>query len=169
MSQKTRIIAILGIIIVIAVALGVQGWLQGRSSAISAEPEPGRIHVYVDDRFAANVEPSEIGAIPTASFVDAEKGKTQEGPRVKDVILLYVDEGKFQDDSTIIVKGVQASEGEAKEATLTWSQVASIDNNVLFDFSASGDSIKLVSTLPGLDTRDAWVQGVQRIDVKTRP
>lgn len=169
MSQKNRIAVIVGILVVIAIALGVLGWLQARPPSSTAEPEPGRIHVYVDDRFTANVDPSEVTALPNASFVDAEKGNTQKGPRLADVILLYVDEGKLHPDSSIGVSGVQPSNDQTKEAILTWEQVTDPDSNVLLDYSAPGDALKLVSTLPGLDTRSDWVQGIQRIEITTRP
>lgn len=169
MSQRTRIVIIAVVLAVIALALGLLGWLQRRPSASSQEPEPGKIHLYVDGRFEANLLPDDLTALPTASFADAEKGKTQEGPSLADIILLYVQERNLRDESTITVKGVRPSSGAAKEVTLTWIQVAAAENHVLLDFASSGTSAKLVSTLPELDTRDEWVQGVQRIDIRTRP
>jgi len=169
MSQKNRILIIVGILALVAIALGLLGWLQTRSPSSTAEPEPGRIHVYVDGHFTANVDPTQVSALPNASFKDTEKDKTQEGPRLADVILLYVDESKLRPDSSISVTGVQPSDDQIKEATLTWGQVTDPASNVILDLSAAGDSLKLVSTLPGLDTRDDWVQGLQRIDVTTRP
>ena len=52
-------------------------------------------------------------------------------------------------------------------AGLTWEQADSPENNVLFDLSSRG-TLKLVSTIAGLDTRDSWVQDVDRIEVEIR-
>ena len=101
--------------------------------------------------------------------MDTEQGKTQEGPTLRDLVLLYVDEGKLEPGSIVTVSGIRPSSDEAKKATLTWDQIGEPGNNILLDSSSSGDPLKLVSTLPGLDTRDDWVQGVQRIEVTTRP
>ena len=169
MTQKSRIIALVAVLAVVALALLLWGWLQKRPAISSAEPEPGRIHVYLDGRFAANVNPEELAELPIASFVDKEKGKAQEGPRLKDVVLLYVQEEKLRSDSTITLTGVLPSGGASKSASLTWGQIEDPANHVLFDYSSSGDSIKLVSTLAGLDTRDQWVQGIERISITTRP
>jgi len=67
------------------------------------------------------------------------------------------------------VIGVQPSNDQTKEVTLTWGQVTDPASNVILDYSAAGDSLKLVSTLPDLDTRDDWVQGIQRIEVTRHP
>jgi len=169
MSQKNRILIIVGILAIVALALGLLGWLQARPLVSTAEPEPGRIHIYVDGLFAANVDPTQVSALPNASFKDTEKDKTQEGPRLADVILLYIDESKLQSDSSISVSGARPSNDETKLVTLTWSQVADPANNIILDYPGSGNALKLVSTLPDLDTRDEWVQGIQLIEVTTRP
>jgi len=169
MSTNTRYLIVAGVLAIIALALGLQGWLRRAPSVSSPEPEAGRIHLFVDGSFVANVVPDQVMALPTASFVDAEKGKTQEGPRVKDVALLYVEPEGIPPEATITVSGVSPSDKAAKSATLTWDQVTDPANHLLFDFAASGDSVKLVSTLPQLDTRDEWVQGVQRIEITTQP
>ena len=169
MSQKNRILIIVGVLAIVAVALGLLGWFLARPPVVTAEPEPGRIHVYVDGSFTANVDPIQVSSLPNVSFKDTEQDKTQEGPRLTDVILLYVDESKLQPDSNISVIGIRPSNDQTKEVTLTWAQVADPASNVILDFSAAGDSLKLVSTLPGLDTRDDWVQGIQRIEVTTGP
>jgi hypothetical protein len=37
---------------------------------------------------------------------------------------------------------------------------------VMFDLSGRG-TLKLVSTLPGFDNRDSWIQDVDKIEVET--
>ena len=168
MSQRNRTLLVVAVVALVAGALGLSGLLQ-RGASTSSEPEAGKIHVYVDGRFVANVDPAQVSALATSSFVDSEKGKTQEGPRLQDVLLLYLDEGNLEEGSIIKVNGIQPSNEKAKEATVTWGQASESVNNVLLDVSVSSGSLKLVSTLPGLDTRADWVQGIQRIDVTTRP
>jgi hypothetical protein len=168
MSQRNRILIVVAVVALVGGALGLSGLLQ-RGAGTSGEPEAGKIHVYVDGRFVANVDPEQVSALATSSFVDSEKGKTQEGPRLRDVVLLYADEGDLQADSIVKVSGIQPSNDKAKEATVTWGQASESVNNVLLDVSVSSGALKLVSTLPGLDTRADWVQGIQRIEVTTRP
>ena len=168
MSQRNRTLVVVAVIALVAGALGLSGLLRGGAST-SSEPEAGKIHVYVDDRFVANVDPDQVSALTTCSFVDNEKGKTQEGHRLRDVVLLYLDEGDLEANSIVKVSGIQPSNDQAKEAAVTWDQVSEPSNSVLLDVSVSSGALKLVSTLPGLDTRADWVQGIQRIDVTTRP
>ena len=169
MSKQRTLVVVVGLL-VIALVFALQGFLQrSPSSGSSATPQPGMIHCYVDGAFVANVAPSDMAALPTGSFVDAEKSKTQEGPWLKDVILLYVKEGDLSPGSLIRVEGKQSKTDEAKGVSLSWAEIQDTGNHVIFDIATSGDSIKLVSTLPDLDTRDEWVQGVARIDVTTKP
>jgi len=169
MSQKNRILIIIAIIVVIAIILALLGQFQNQEPVSTAEPEPGMIHIYLDGDFLANVVPDEITALPTTSFKDTEEGKTQEGPWLQDVILLYVPDKALDPDTTIAVSGIRSSNGGEKLAALTWAQITSPDNHVIFDFASSGTSVKLVSTLPDLDTRDEWIQGVQRIEIISHP
>ena len=169
MSHKTRTAVVAGTLLIIALALGLYSWLAKKPTVSSMEPEPGRIHVYVDGHFSANVNPEQVSALSPASFVDPEKGKTQKGPWLKDIVLLYVPEKQLRSDSIITVIGTESGQGPGKKASLTWDQIKDPDNHILFDFSTSGDSVKLVGTSPELDTRSKWVQGDQRIDVTTRP
>jgi hypothetical protein len=81
---------------------------------------------------------------------------------LRDVLLLYVEENKLQDDTQITV----SSSSREKSQTLTWAEVQGQDNNVLFDLSGRG-TLKLVSTIPGFDIRDAWVQDVDKIEILT--
>jgi hypothetical protein len=57
-----------------------------------------------------------------------------------------------------------SSSSEDKSAQLTWAEVAEPANLVMFDLSNRG-TLKLVSVLERLDTRDEWVQDVDRIEI----
>ncbi|NLG49628.1 MAG: hypothetical protein GX552_05900 [Chloroflexi bacterium] len=170
MSNNKRAIIVLVVLVGIGVVFAVQGLLRQAAPAVpSATPQPGMIHFYVDGVFVANVAPGDVTSLPQASFVDSEEGKTQEGPLVKDLVLLYMKESDLSPQSVIRVEGRRSSSGEAKQGSVTWEQAQNPDNHLLFDISSSGDSLKLVSTLPEMGTRDTWVQGVSRIEVTTKP
>jgi len=112
----------------------------------------------------ANLNPADLPDLANGTFKDLEENKTQEGPWLKDIIALYIDRD-IKENELVMVRGLRSTTGEEKEITLTWAQVAHIDNHVICDIAGSGDSLKLVSTLPALDTRDEFVQGIIRIDV----
>ncbi|MGD8402730.1 MAG: hypothetical protein PVJ21_03650 [Anaerolineales bacterium] len=164
MSQKSRIvIAIVILLVIVGGVLGVD-YLQRQKAAAEAPADmpPGSIPIFVDGGFVASFVPDDLGQLEEASFVDAEEGKTQVGWMLRDVLLLYVEENKLQDDTQITV----SSSSREKSQTLTWAEVQGQDNNVLFDLSGRG-TLKLVSTIPGFDIRDAWVQDVDKIEILT--
>ena len=94
------------------------------------------------------------------SFVDAEEGKKQDGWLVRDVLLLHIQKSALQPDTVIVV----SSSSRDKSATLTWAQADDTANMVMFDLANKG-TIKLVSKMEGLDTRDKWVQDLDKIEV----
>jgi hypothetical protein len=170
MSQTARILIVVAVVAAIVLVLAGIGIWQIMQPAPPADiPIEGMIHIYVGGAFEANTSPAEIDKLPRASFKDAEEGKTQEGAWLKDVILKYVDAGVLSPTSEIRVQGAHRKNGEAKTATITWAETTDENNHVLLDISGDGLTVKLVSTLPRLDTRDEWVQGVSRIDVVTKP
>lgn len=168
MSQKARIAVVIAVLAMIALVLALVS-LPGRQTTATEEPQEGRIHLYVDGAFRANVDPAVIADVEQGSFADREEGKEQAGPWADALILAYVDARTLRPASTVTISGIRSSTGDAKSATLTWGQISDRNNHVLFDIAGSGDSVKLVSTLDSLDTRDEWVQGVARIEIVTKP
>lgn len=162
MDQKKRIL-IAGIILVVilGIVLGVD-FLQRQQAAAQAPADipPGSIPIYVDGSFVASFVPDDLSQLPTASFVDAEEGKTQEGWLLSDVLLFYLGEDNLQDGSQVTV----SSSSREKSKTLTWAEVENKENNLLFDLAGRG-TLKLVSTIPGFDTRDSWIQDVDKIEI----
>jgi hypothetical protein len=160
MAQKTRIIiAVIVLIVLVFAVLGVEALRRAQS-----EPElaPGSIPIYLDGKLVGGFVPDDLGQLEQVSFVDAEEGKTQEGWRLSDVLLLHVKEKKLEPDSIIVV----SSSSRNKSAELTWSEVRDPANWVMFDLSGRG-TLKLVSVLERLDIRDEWVQDVDRIEVSS--
>jgi hypothetical protein len=167
MSQKTKILVVVGVLALVAVILAVYGLAAQRQAAQapSATPQPGMIHLYVDGVFVANVSPADMKNLPAASFKDKEQGKEQGGWWLRDVIRLYVKESHLSPQSKITVTGTRQG---LKTATVTWAEALEPANNLALDLSGDGQSVKLAGTLDKLSTRDQWVQGVERIDIQTK-
>jgi len=173
MSQKTRILIVVGALALIAILLTVVGFVSQRQTAQAplapvATPQPGMIHLYVDGVFAANVSPADMKSLPAASFTDKEQGKPQGGWWLRDVIRLYVKENKLSPNSQITVTGLRKGT-EKRTASVTWAEALEPANNLALDLSGDGQSVKLAATLDRLFTRDSWVQGVTQIDIQTKP
>ena len=168
MSQKTKSLIVIGALALIAVVLAVYGFVAQRqtASAPPSTPQPGMIHLYVDGAFAANVSPADMKNLPAASFKDTEQGKDQGGWWLRDVIRLHVKEGRLSPQSKLTVTGARQG---TKTAVVTWAQALDPANNIALDLAGDGQSIKLASTMSGLDKRDQWIQGVTRIDIQTKP
>jgi hypothetical protein len=164
MMDKKRIVLVLLIMIVIVGAMLGFDFLR-RTYAASQAPSdmpPGSIPIYVDGEFVASFVPEDLAQLRAARFVDPEEGKTQEGWLFLDVILLYVDDDELKSETLFTV----SSSSREKYHTLRWSEVADPNYIVMFDLSNKG-TLKFVSNIPGFDIRDAWVQDVDKIEVKT--
>ena len=163
MSQKVRILIALAAIVVIGGAVLAIEAIRGRldlAPQAQITLEPGNIPIYLDGELVAAFAPDALEALAQVSFVDAEEGKTQEGYLLGEVLLSYLIEETFAADTRITV----SSSVSGKSAQLTWAEVREAENMVLFDLSSRG-TLKLVSLLEQLDTRDEWVQDVDRIEV----
>jgi len=57
-----------------------------------------------------------------------------------------------------------SSSSRDKSAQLTWAEVDDPANMVMFDLSSRG-TLKLVSLMEKLDTRDEWVQDTDKIEI----
>ena len=164
--QRTRILlAVAVLILIVGAVLGVDALRRTSNKAGSADegaptPAPGSIPIRLDERLVASFGPGDLEQLPKVSFVDAEEGKTQEGWLLRDVLLLHIEADKLEPNSAITV----ASTSQDKSAQLTWAEVEDPANWVMFDLAGRG-TLKLVSVLERLDTRNEWVQDVDRIDI----
>jgi hypothetical protein len=79
---------------------------------------------------------------------------------LRDVIRLRLSGRDLKPGSRVKV----TSGSRDKQIEVTWAQVDDAANNVILALSNRG-TLKLVSVLPALDTRDEWVQDVDRIEV----
>ena len=157
---KCRIILVIGIIIlIVGLVLGVD-FLQCRAQESSIPP--GSVPIYVDGKLVAAFTPDDLEQLEKVSFVDAEEGKMQEGWMLRDVLLLHIAESDLSPETRITV----SSSSRDKSAQVTWAEVSTPDNMVMFDLANKG-TLKLVSKLERLDVRDEWVQDVDKIEVST--
>jgi hypothetical protein len=98
--------------------------------------------------------------LESVSFIDAVEQKPQDGWLLRDVILLFIDSGKLKPSYKVVV----SSSSRDKSIELTWAEVQEKTNMVMFDLS-NRDTLKLVSLLEKLDTRDEWIQDVDKIEI----
>ncbi len=164
MTRNTRLlIVLLGVLAVAGLVLGVD-WLQRRQIAQQAgtsTPLPaGSVPILFNGQQVAGFTPDDLEKLTKVSFVEQEEGKTQEGWLLRDILLLYFDPDQLQDTTQITV----TSTSQDKSATLSWAEVKEAKNMVMFDLSNRG-TLKLVSLLPQLKTRNYWVQDVDKIEV----
>jgi hypothetical protein len=162
MTQRKRIVV--AVVILAALACGVLGidWWQ-RSRQAMAEPTllPGSIPIYLNGRLVAGFQPTDLEQLSKVSFADEEAGKMQQGWLLRDVILLHVPRTRLKDNYLITV----SSSSRDRSAQVTWAEADEPANLVMFDLSNRG-TLKLVSKLENLNTRDEWVQDVDKIEVQ---
>lgn len=164
MSQMMRIVvAIVILVILVGLVLGVEALRRSASGEVSeGQPTavPGGVPIYLDGALMGAFSPPDLELLEGVSFVDAEEGKTQEGWLLRDAVLLHVKEKALEPDSLVTV----TSTSRDKSTQLTWDEVDDPASYVMFDLSSRG-TLKLVSLLEKLDTRDEWVQDVDKIEI----
>jgi hypothetical protein len=167
MSRNIRILIALAAILAIAGLVLAADWLQRRQAALvtgtSTPLPPGSVPIIFNGQTVAGFVPGDLEKLPLVSFVDAEEGKTQDGWLLRDVLLLYLKPEQLQDQAQITV----SSSSRDKSAKLSWADVKEASNMVMFDLSNRG-TLKLVSLLPQLSTRNYWIQDADRIEVVTK-
>ena len=163
MSQKRRILlAVLILCVLVAAILGVDAFSRLRTASAPEAP-PGSIPIYLDGRLVGNITAADLEPVGKVSFVDATEAVEQSGWLLRDVLLLRVTQDTLRPETLIKV----SSSSRGKSAQVTWAEADDPANRVMFDLSNRG-TLKLVSLLEKLDTRDEWVQDTDRIEVTTR-
>jgi len=167
-QSKRILLAIVLLIVIVAVVLGIdmlrRRAVVGNDASDGVTLAPDSIPIYVDGRLVGGFSPDDLEQLEQVSFVDAEQGKTQVGWMLSDVLDLHMDVSEFAPEAVVVV----SSSSRAKSANLTWAQVSGPENRVLFTISKSRYTFKLVSSLEGLDTRDKWIQDIDKIEVSTK-
>lgn len=168
MTQNKRIIlAFVVLVIAVGIILGVNALRRQFAARLApldqATLPPGSIPIFVDGRLVGGFTPADLEQLEQVSFEDAEEGKTQEGWMLSDVLVLHVDGSTLAPAAAIAV----SSSSRENAVSLTWGEVSDFDNMVMFDVSTSRGTLKLVSLLDRLDTRDEWIQDVDKIEITT--
>jgi hypothetical protein len=168
MKQSPRIL--IGVLVLLALSGLILGsdWLRRQANIpppATGTPLPaGAIPIYLDGELVAGFTPADLGSLEQVSFVEPVEGKTQQGWRLKDILLLFVDPEIMQPETVIVV----SSASRGKSAELTWAEVQDDSNLVMFDLSNRG-TLKLVSQgLSKLDEREEWVQDSDKIEIFTQ-
>ena len=165
MSQSKRIlVAVVILLVLVGAILGMEALRRRRSALPAGDSQatlpPGSIPIYLDGELAGSFVPDDLSDLEQASFVDAEEGKTQDGWLLRDVLTIHVAPDALAPETQVTV----SSSSRDKSITLTWAEVDDPANKVMFDLSSRG-TVKLVSLLERFDTRDEWVQDVDRIEI----
>lgn len=164
MKQRTRLlIASVILLFIVGLVLGIDA-IQRKQVIIpsgTSTPLPaGSIPIYMGSQLVGGLVPTDLEKLQKVSFVDAEDGVSQEGWLLQDVVMLFLDTDKFSDATRVLV----SSSSRGKSVELTWAEVQEPTNMVMFDLSNRG-TLKLVSLLPKLDTREEWIQDVDKIEI----
>ena len=153
-------------LVIVGAVLGIEAWRRANAESQQVGEVvllPGSVPIYLDGKLVAAFQPADLEQLTEVSFVDAEEGKTQTGWLLRDVVLLKVQEKRLRANSVITV----SSSSRGKSAQVTWAQVDEPANWVMFDLAGRG-TLKLVSVLEGLKTRDQWIQDVDKIEIVTQ-
>ena len=164
MSQRVRVLIAIGILIVlVAAVLGIENLrrlLSPASPSGDVTLSPGDIPIYLDEQLVAGFGPADLDQLEMVSFVDAEKGKLQQGWLLCDVLLLHIQVDDLRPDYSIVV----SSSSEGTSAQLIWAEVKDEASMVMLALTNRG-TFKLVSLLEVLDTRDEWVVDADKIEI----
>lgn len=163
MVQNRKIgLAFLALILLVGVILGVEALRRRRAAQRRSGLAPGAVPIYVSGEMVGSFAPEDLEALEEVQFEDQEEGKTQQGWLLADVLLAEIGPDKLTVDTEITV----SSSSRGKSITLSWAEVSQRDHMVMFDLSGRG-TLKLVSRLDKLDTREEWIQDTDKIEVNS--
>lgn len=164
-TSRRIIIAIIILIVAAGSILAIQslrrgGYLYRVLHEGSEEFTAGCVPVYTGADRPAQFCEKDAALLIKQSFVDKDESKKQEGWLLRDVVLLSVKKESLKPETRVLV----ASSSRNKKAELAWKDVSDVSNMVILAPTKQG-SLKLASAMKGLDTREHWVQDVDRIEI----
>lgn len=137
-DKRQMLIGVAGAVAVILIAFAV--WeLAVRNASVEEEY---KIDFWVNGQKAGKVSMSQLETLPTVSYLDtySQSAATDEGPMLKDVILLLIHESALQDNTSIHI----SSDLTYEERNLTWGEISNPSNSYILDFTNKGTT-KLTS------------------------
>ncbi len=167
-SKQRFLLGIVIIVLIVGIVLGVDAFRRYSQPSAADIPKevtvlPGSVPIFMDNRLIAAISPDNLTQLKKESFTDPVEAKVQEGWLLRDVLALHIKTEELKPDTHIIV----SSSSRNKSIDLTWSEVSHYENMVMFDLSNRG-TLKLASKMEKLDTREEWVQDVDRIEIITK-
>lgn len=130
---------VLFVIAIVIIILAFALWEFAIRDFISSDGETEyRIEFWYGDDSMGKVSMTEIKTLPTTSYVDiysqGEGVIMDEGPLVKDVILLIVNQSSLTNTTNVIL----TSDLTGEERTITWGEIANESNSYILDFTKRG-------------------------------
>ncbi len=131
--KKLVIIAItIAVIVVVSVVLWefvLRDFFKGE------EGTEYEIEIWRGDQRIGELRMSDLQALPTVSYQDTlGSGAIDEGPLVKDVILLKLNESSLTNETSILIK----SDLTGEERTISWGEISNISESYILDFTKKG-------------------------------
>jgi len=120
----------------------------------------GSIPIFLNGTLLGNFASSDSQKLVKVSFTDKAENKVQEGWYLKDVLALYSKDSAAKDTISVRV----SSSSRNKAVDLRIDDVKNESNKIILAMTKHG-TLKLVSVMTGLDTREKWIQSVDRIEI----
>ena len=107
-----------------------------------------KINIWQGDQDIGDVTMSELQTLQTVSYEDTlGSGATDEGPLVRDVILLRISETSLTDGTLILIK----SDLTGEERTVSWGEISNASRSYILDFTNRGTT---KFTSPEMEKKD---------------
>jgi hypothetical protein len=128
--------AVLIVIIIVIVIAAFASWEFAIKDLVGSDGDNEyKIEFWSGTDRIGKVTMTELETLPTTSYVDTlGSGSTDEGPLLKDVILLVMNQSGLSNLTDIMLK----SDLTGEERTLTWGEIANESNSYILDFTKKG-------------------------------
>jgi hypothetical protein len=128
--------AVLIVIIIIIIVAAFASWEFAIKDPVSSDGDNEyKIEFWSGTERIGKVTMTELETLPTTSYVDTlGSGATDEGPLLKDVILLIMNQSGLGNSTDIMLK----SDLTGEERTLSWGEIANESNSYILDFTRKG-------------------------------
>ncbi|MFQ5883865.1 MAG: hypothetical protein ACE5IO_02050 [Thermoplasmata archaeon] len=132
----TRKFIIVAITIAVIVVVSVVLWeFVLRDFFKGEEGTEYEIEIWLGDQRIGEIKMSELQALPTVSYEDTlGSGATDEGPLVKDVILLKLNESSLTNETSVLIR----SDLTGEERRISWGEISNISKSYILDFTKKG-------------------------------
>lgn len=132
--NKKLVLGIVAVVIIIIILFAA--WEFAIKDYVSEDGEHEyTIDFWQGDDKIGKVTMSDLETLQTVSYQDTlGSGAIDEGPLLKDVVLLVVDESSLSNSTNIRIE----SDLTAEERTITWGEIANTSDSYILDFTNKG-------------------------------